>query len=182
MKKKEYQKKMAKEKKALKDLELNDSSKNIKNGIIIGISVIAFIGLMFVFTKIKTGEWNLFTKENSPTYSAEIQSTKILCGSILNRSDSEYFVLAYELSEDEASLYESILERYNESEKKLPLYKVDLGNSRNNICLGEKVNITNKIEDLKLSMPTLLQIKSGKIVKSYTTYDTIKKTLNSYVD
>ena len=117
MKKKEYKKKMEKEKKGLKELELDDSSKNIKNGIIISVCVIGFVLLMFVFTKVKTGEWNLFTRENEMNYTAEIQSTKILCGSILNRKDTEYFVLAYELTEDEAAIYESILDNYNNSSK-----------------------------------------------------------------
>ncbi len=182
MKKKEYKKRLEKEKQGLKDLELSDSAKNIRNGIIISVSVIAFVFLMFTFTKLKTGEWNLFTKKNNVTYGAEIQSTKILCGSILNRSDSEYFVLAYELKEDNASLYESVLERYNSATNKLPVYKVDLSNSRNNICMGDSLNLSDNVADLKLTIPTLLHIKDSKIINSYTDYETIKNILNSYVD
>ena len=97
-------------------------------------------------------------------------------------SSKEYFVLAYDMQEDEASLYESIVEKYNESSKKITLHKLDLANSRNNICKSDKANISNDITALKLSIPTLLKVKDGKIEKSYTDYETIKKTLFSYVD
>ena len=136
--------------------------------------------LMFAFTKIKTGEWNLFTSKNDVTYKAEIQTTKILCGSVLNRTDSEYFVLAYELKEDSASLYDTIIERYNSSSKTISLYKLDLSNSRNNICMGDALNISNNVSELKLVVPTLIKVKDGKIIESYTNYDKIKNILLSY--
>lgn len=182
MNKKEYKKRIEKEKRALKEFQETDTKKNIRNGIIITVCVLAFLFLMFAFTKIKTGEWNLFTRKNNITYTAEAQTTKILCGQVLNRTESEYFVLAYEMSEDEASLYESLLERYNNSSKKIPLHKLDLGNSRNNICKSDSLNISNDITKLKLSVPSLIKVKDGKITESYSDYEKIKNTLYSYVD
>ncbi len=182
MKKKEYQKRLEKEKRDMKNYKESNAGINTKTFFIISISVVGFILLMFVFTKIKTGEWNLFTKENSVTYSAEVQDVKILCGSILNRMDPEYFVLAYEMKEDSASLYETIVERYSNLGRGGKLYKLDLGNSRNSICKGDNLNITNDLTNLKLIVPTLLKVKDGKIVENYTGYDSIKNILFSYVD
>ena len=82
MKKKEYKKNLEKEKKAMKDFQDTDATKSIKTGVIIAVSVLAFLGIMFAFTKVKTGEWNLFTRKNNITYSAEAQTTKILCGQV----------------------------------------------------------------------------------------------------
>lgn len=180
MKKKEYKKRLEKEKQQMKLLNDKSLDSNIKTGIIIAVSVIVFVFIMFAFTKIKTGEWNLFVKKNDITYRAEIQSTKILCGSILNRDDSEYFVLAYKMQEDSASLYETILERFNLSTNVIPLYKLDLSNSRNGICVADKVNISNNINDLKLKEPTLIKIKDGKITETYTEYEKIKNLLLNY--
>ncbi len=182
MKKKEYQRRLAKEKQDMKDYRESNAGMNVKTFIIIAGCVIGFVLLMFVFTKIKTGEWNLFTKENDITYRAEIQDVKILCGSVLNRSDSEYFVLAYEMNEDSASMYETIIEKYNGASSKIKLYKLDLGNSRNNICRGDTLNITNDITNLKLTIPTLIKVRNGQIVENYTDYNTIKNILFSYVD
>ena len=182
MKKKEMKKQLEKEKRGMREYQLNNDEKNIKNVIIITCCVVAFIGLMFVFTKIKTGEWNLFTKENNIFYTAETQTEKILCGSILNRSDEEYYVLAYQMQEDNASLYQSIIEKYNSSSRKISLYQLDLSNSRNNICLSDNLSITNDVSTLKLVVPTLLKVKNGQIVSTITNYDQIKSELYTYVD
>ena len=85
------------------------------------------------------------------------------------------------MTEDNASIYETIVERYNSSASKIPLYKLDLGNSRNNICRGDSLNIVNDVTQLKLVVPTLIKIKDGKIVENYTNYETIKNILFSYV-
>lgn len=182
MKKKEVHKRLKKEKQAMREFSSNDLNKNVKNGIIITICVLGFVFLMFTFTKIKTGEWNFFTRENNIVYTAEIQTEKILCGSILNRNQEEYFVLAYNMADDNASLYQSIIEKYNNATSKISLYQVDLSNSRNNICLGETLNIVNDVTTLKLVNPTLLKIQNGKIISSYSDYTQIKNVLNSYVD
>lgn len=182
MKKKEIQKKLKNEKINMRKYEMNSANKNIKNGIIIACSVIAFISLMFVFTKIKTGEWNLFTKENNINYTAEAQTEKITCGSILNRSNEEYYVIAYQMDEDSASLYQSIIEKYNTSSKKIPLYQLDLSNNRNNICMSDNLTITNDVTTLKLVVPTLLKIKNNQVISNTTNYDSIKNELYTYVD
>ena len=182
MKKKEYQKILKQEKKDKKEYNESNAGINMKTFLIIAACVVGFVFLMFVFTKIKTGEWHLFTKENSKIYTAEVQDEKILCGSILNRSDSEYYVLAYEMKEDSSSLYNSIAERYNNSISKVKLYKLDFSNSRNNICKGDSINITNDVASLKLTMPTLVKIKDGKIIENYKSYDEIKNVLLSNVD
>ena len=182
MNKKEYQKRLAKEKRDLKEYRESNAGMNMKTFGLIAAGVIGFFLLMFVFTKIKTGEWNLFTKENAVNYTAEVQDVKILCGSILNRKESEYYVLGYEMKEDNASLYETVIEKYNGFTNKIKLYKLDLGNSRNNICKGDSLNITNDVSNLKLTVPTLIKVKDGKIVENYTSYETIKKVLFSYGD
>lgn len=181
MKKKEYQKILKKEKREKKEYQESNAGINVKTFTIITVGVILFVFLMFAFTKIKTGEWNLFTKENSVNYSAEIQDVKILCGSVLNRKDNEYYVLAYDMNSDNSVLYESIISRYNSSIKAIKLYKLDLSNSRNNICKGD-LSITNDVTTLKLSAPTLIKVKNNLVVENYTDYNSIKNILLSYVD
>ena len=182
MKKKEYQKRIQKEKEDLKAFKNKNEGLNVRAFIYITLGVVGFVFLMFAFTKIRTGEWNLFTRKNSFKYEAEVQSTKILCGSILNREDSEYYVLAFPMKEDNAVLYESVVERYKSSSKAIPLYKVDFSNSRNNICKGDSLVITNDVTTLKLVNPTLAKVKDGNIVETHTDYDSIKNILFSYSD
>lgn len=181
MKKKEMKKRLEKEKRSMREFDSN-ANINMKTILVLTVSVVGFVLLMFAFTKIKTGEWKLFTKQNDVVYKAEIQTTKILCGSILNRKEEEYYVLAYQMEEDNAVLYNSILEKYNSSRTKLPLYTVDLSNSRNNICLSDTLNITNDARTLKLTIPTLLKVSNKQVVSHNTNYDNIKNELFSYVD
>ena len=86
------------------------------------------------------------------------------------------------MDEDSASLYQSIIEKYNNSSKKIPLYQLDLSNSRNNMCLGDSLMVTNDVTTLKLVVPTLLKIKNNKVVSSLTNYNSIKNELYTYVD
>ena len=181
MKKKEYQKMLAKEKREKKEYKESNAGINVKTFVMITIGVIVFIFLMFAFTKIKTGEWNLFTKENAIKYSAEVQDVKILCGSVLNRSEEEYYVLAYEIKDESSSKYETIVDQYNSGTNNIKLYKLDLSNSRNNICKGD-LNITNDVSTLKLSVPTLIKVKAGNIIEQYTSYEQIKNLLLSNVN
>lgn len=181
MKKKEYKKRIEKEKRELREYKESNAGINSKTFIMITCGVLAFVFVMFAFTKMKTGEWNLFTRKNSINYSAEIQSTKILCGSILNREESEYFVLAYNMQNDEASLYESVASRYADLGTGGHLYKLDLANSRNNLCKSDTATITNDVKTLKIVEPTLLKIKDKQIIEHYHDYNTIKNILLSYV-
>lgn len=177
MKKKEMKKQLEKEKKGMRNVELDEMT-TTKHIIYVSLAVVLFIGFMLIFTKIKTGEWNLFTKKNRVVYSAEIQDKKITCGSILNRKDSKYYVLAFDMDDEMTTpIYQSLTEAYASSSKE-KVYYVDLGNSRNNICMDEKLNITNDVKTLKVSNPTLLLVEGGKVTYSTTKYDDMKTRLS----
>lgn len=182
MKKKEYKKKLEKEKISMREFESNNINGNVKKIIYITLGVLLFLFIMFAFTKIKTGEWNFFTSKNQKFYTASMQTTKILCGSILNRDDSEYFVLAYNFKDEDAVIYDSILTKYQSSQKIIPYYTLDLSNDRNNICLSNKLNISNNINELKLTSPVLIKVKDKKVASYYTNISDIKTELYTYVD
>ena len=55
MKKKEYKKRLEKEKKEMRELGLNDNN-NMKTFLIIAVCVIGFVLLMFVFLLMGSGE------------------------------------------------------------------------------------------------------------------------------
>ena len=54
---------------------------------------------------------------------------------------------------------------------------MDLESGFNKTCVGDKLVIDNDISKLKLTSPTLLLIKNGKIEKSYSTKEDIVKVL-----
>ena len=142
-----------------------------KNIIITTVSVIAFVLIVFCFVNIAKGNWNLFNKKNIAVES--IDDKMVMVGTMFNRDDNEYLVLAYDMNnENEKNYYSALTENYYGSEK---LYYLDLSSGFNSKFVGEKEVISNDLTKLKLSGPILLIIKGNNIVKSYNTEKTISE-------
>lgn len=152
-----------------KFIDFNDSD-DIKKVIYITIGVLLFIGLVFVFINIFNGTWNLFSRKNDEV--VEIDSSLLMCGTLFNRADDEYLVLAYNINNEDDSLYSQFVDEYN---KRPPLYYLDLESGFNKSCIGEKNNLVNDSTKIKFASQTLLHIKDGKIIKTYTTKEKIKE-------
>ena len=156
------QKRLKQEQKEVASL-FNDD-KEVYNVFKIALGVILFIGLAYAGINIINGNWNLFTKKNVKV--TEIDSKMVMVGTMFNKEENEYLVLAYDLNEPKEAFYAVLVDNYNETNK---LYILDLGSGFNKDYLGEKANITNDLTKLKFSGPTLLVLKGDSIVKSYTT-------------
>ncbi len=141
--------------------------------ILIGV-VIVVLGVYFFTNNFVSKE----AKEKEEVTETEINPTKIIVGSILNRDEEEYYVLAYKSEEANGSLYNAYLETYKNKEDSLSIYEVDLDNYLNSSYYAEEANTNvENIKDIKLSSPTLLKIKSHKIVKAVYSNEDIKKEL-----
>ena len=136
----------------------------------IALGVIIFLGLAFVLVNVMRGDWNLFTKKNSKIES--INYDMVMVGTMFNKSDEEYLVLAYDTTSDAEMLYAYLKDSYEGSKK---LYVLDLSSGFNKAYIGDNTVISNDITKLKLSGPTLLVIKGDKIVSSYKTEKEIVK-------
>ena len=161
-------KQMLKEQKRLKQertesMKMFRDDKEVYNVFKIGLGVIVFIGLCFVGMNILNGSWNLFSVKN---YDTQIDSSRVMVGTMFNKSDDEYLVLAYDMSDKNNNYYAYITQNYNGSKK---LYFLDLSSGFNQDNIGEKTVISNDLSKLKLAGPTLLVIKKDTIVKSYLT-------------
>ena len=170
MKKKEMMKEQKKIKAARnqKYFDFSDSS-YVKRVFLLILGVIAFFALAYVFINVANGNWNLFSRENEKEVNYDPQL--VMCGTMFNRTDSEYVVLAYHFTSEDEAFYQVLTSTYS---KELPLYYLDLESGFNKACVGESNNLVNDPEKIKISSPTLIHIKNGKIVKSYITEDTIK--------
>ena len=124
-----------------------------------------------VFVNIAKGNWNIFNKSNIETES--IDSKMVMVGTMFNRSDEEYLVLAYDMNDkNENDYYGALTENYYNSKI---LYRLDLSSGFNSKFIGEKEVISNDLTKLKISGPTLFVIKGNTIVKSYTGENSISK-------
>lgn len=101
-----------------------------------------------------------------------LDSSKITMGNLLNRKDSEYYVLAtknslYSSSTNYEEIYNSYINDYNKKDNSLKFYKVDLDDALNKSYLSEELNITDDLSSLRLNDEVLFKIKDSKIENYY---------------
>lgn len=132
--------------------------------IIVAIIIITFVLFYFITGRLikDADETNVENK-----VSTEIQKEKILVGQMFNRSDKEYYVLAYKQDDKFIDLYETYISKYNSDENNLIFYKIDLDEGLNKKYLSEKLNISNNLNELKINDTILFKIVDGKVDSYY---------------
>ena len=106
---------------------------------------------------------------------------------LLDRSEKEYYVIAFKKSDSKnflsqvnySEIYEKYISNYSLKEENVKFYKVNLNEAINKNYLDNQANITNSLEELKLSDDTLFKVYNGKIVEHYIGYNEIIKKLSS---
>ena len=158
-------------------MEHMDEDKAIRNFIIIFVIVILVVVGIYFFTKLVVNK-----EENSAsteTKEVEINNSVAIVGTMLGKAESNYYVILYRSEDEKVNEYVNVVSSYNAKDKKLALYTVDLSNSLNSKYY-DKENIkldATDINDLRFGDITLLEVKDGKIVKSYNSLETIKKAM-----
>ena len=148
--------------------------KEIYNVFKIGLGVIAFILLSFAVINIANGNWNLFNRKNDLV--EEIDNKMVIAGTMFNKEDKEYLVLAYDMKASNKDFYSVLTDGYSGTTN---LYYLDLSSGFNRDYIGNKTIISNDLSQLKFSGPTLLLINKDKIVKSYTGEQNIVNYFNN---
>ena len=162
------QKRIKKERRETQYL-FNNESDIYKNLIRITLGVILFVLFVFCLINITKGNWNLFNKKNIET--EQIDNRMVMVGTMFNKSDEEYLVLAYDMSNiNDHNYYGYVSSNYYGSKV---LYYLDLSSGFNSKFVGNNENITSDLNKLQFKGPTLLLIKGNQILKSYTNEDAI---------
>lgn len=154
---------------------MNDDVKKVISFLVVLLIVALFIGLLFFIN----GKY--VTKDefqNSTTNAVSINTKLITLDDILKSEKSEYYVLAYNAEDTKsASIYSSLV-----SSTKSDIFYVNLDEAINknhyNVAGEEKVSVKD-VKDLMLTKPTLIKVKSKKIVSYTTNIDEIIKELSS---
>ena len=152
-----------------------DEQQEIIRFIIILAVVVALVVAVYFFTKYvvkgKKIDFSDSYKDGSINYSM------VTVGTMLNKSDKNYYVLVYNSESNDAGLYEVIVGKYSEKEDALPIYICDLNNSLNKDYIAkDKTNPqADTISDLALGELTLIKVNKGKITKYLENLDDIYK-------
>ena len=154
--------------------KLFNDDKEVYNIFKILLGVIAFIGLAFALINIANGTWNIFNKSNKTE--TQIDPNMVMVGTMFNKEDGEYLVLAYDMSDDNSTYYAALAERYSGI---LKLYYLDLSSGFNRDYLAETSVMSSDSTKIKFSGPTLMLINKDYIAKSYTTEKEIANYLTN---
>ena len=148
-----------------------------KKLLIIIISVVAVLGLFYLIAGIITGTIDL--NKNEP---AEIQYSEILAGSTFKQDDTEYLVLYYDFTQDDASEYTNLVSTYTSSENSVSIYTVDLSRKFNSSYIKTEEETVNtnptNAEELKVKNPTLIKIKDKQVIEYKEGFDEIKNYMS----
>lgn len=165
------QKRLKQEQKQVASLFQDD--KEIYNVFKITLGVVVFIALAYVGINLINGNWKVFTKDNIETEA--INEKMLLVGTMFNKEDGEYLVLAYDMKNEKDNIYEALTNNYSDRPN---LYYLDLSSGFNSKFIGEKTVISNDLDKIKFGGACLLLIKKDSIIKSFTTENDIVNYFN----
>ena len=143
------------------------------------VIVVVFILAIYFVTKIFVRKE--LTNDNKETNVTEVDYSKMVFGTMLNRPYEEYYVLAYSSEDNKANYYGALGDSYATQENSLNIYYIDLDDSLNKEFIAEdgKTNPKAKsIDELSVGDITLIKIKDSKIVKYIEDVEEIKSELS----
>ena len=154
------------------------ASKQIKELLIIILIVAIVFGLIYFLT-VGANKLGWFDNHyNKPAVQeATISYETIQVGTILNRSESSYYVALYD-SKNNSMYIETLIDSYKSKEGATKIYSVDLSEGLNRSIISDvAVTDVNNVSDLRINDTTLLYIRNGKIVQSYIGINEIETVL-----
>lgn len=154
----------------------NEDDTIIKRFIIIMVIIILVAIGIYFFTKVVVKKDTSSTTSDSTT-STSIDYTKAIVGTMLNKKDSEYYVILYSSASSDATTYKGLVTSYSALSGSLPVYTVDLSNALNTKyydATNTNPTATN-LNDLRFGNITVIKVKSSQITNAYESISAIKK-------
>lgn len=137
---------------------------SIKKFILIILILVVVLGAFYLITTfvVKPSE-----QEEPNNTITQIDYTKTTMNNLLNRKENEYYVLAT-LSQDNSQvnyleLYNNYINEYSEEENSLTFYNINLNDALNKNYIGDELNVSNNISEIKLNDDVLFKIKNSEI-------------------
>ena len=139
--------------------------------------VIILVGVYFFTRAFVTKDLTKQTSEVNYT-EGQVNYNVAVVGTMLNRPADEYYVAAFSSSDNDMAYYNTLISKYTNKEKTLPVYYLDTDNALNKDYVAKEEDASTAfttLEELKLGKFTLLRVKNGKVTKYLTSEDKIKQ-------
>lgn len=165
----------------MKNKYATEEQKEVKKFICLLLGLILIIVGVYFFTRAFVTK-DLKDSGTESTYTeGVINSDIVIAGTMLNRSEKEYYVVAFSSEDTNLSYYNTIITNYVGEEESLKVYHLDTNNALNQKYVATDEDASTKftnLEELKLGKFTLLKIKDGKVTKFITDIEKAKKELS----
>lgn len=159
-------------------------NEELKNGIIVTVTVLLIIVIVYFTTAIfMTGEiGKKSSKENKTTTTTNSANSEyensIIASFTFKQSKDEYMVMFFS-KKDSKEQIKNALKSYNSADDKLKLYVVNVDEAINKYVKDKEFNPNaTSSDELKINKDTLLVIKNGVIDSYVTDEDEIVSKLN----
>lgn len=139
--------------------------------------IMIVLGVFFVITTFVAKK--PVVKEN--TANSVIRDEMVTIGNMLSQKESDYYVLAYKNERGKKTnldIYERYIKDITTNNKEFKLYKVNLSDAMNKSYISDTNNITDNLEEFKISGEALLHVVDNKIEESFTGLTEISNELN----
>ena len=148
----------------------------IKFIVMLVIVLVICVGIYFITKNVVNKDSEKSDNTNETTEST-ISYDSAIIGTMLNKKDSEYYVIVYDKKGNNATNYSIAASKYAAGKDTIPVYTLDLSNGLNSkykSTEGTNPKASN-LEDLRFGEITLLKISNGKITNAYESFDEINK-------
>lgn len=153
-----------------------EEQKEIIHFLIVLVVILIIVMCVYIFSKKFVLDDSLFEVSYE---TGALKDERAIVGTIFNRPEKEYYVIAYDETKGNAVYYSALTTKYKENENSLKVYHVDLSNALNSKYYvgsdGKSNKNASKVSDLQLKDLTLMKIKNGKIEKYLETISEIEK-------
>lgn len=143
------------------------------------IGVLVFLGLFYLLTVFILNKDSKDNSKDNDNNSVQIQHEEILIGTSFSISDSEYYVLYYDVNDEDISSDMALLvSNYRSKNADITLYTVNMSDALNSAFKNEEGNReATKASELAIAGPTLIKFADGKIGEYIEGVDNISDTL-----
>lgn len=143
------------------------------------VVVIAIIVAIYFITRAFVSKDLFSDKETTKTEDVEFNYDITILGAAFNRPYSEYYILAYKKSDENAIDLTNTVNSYLQKEDHLKLYQADLDDYMNKSFYDEENVNKNatKPSELKVGKYTLIKFKDGQINQFIEGIENIKQEL-----
>ena len=139
--------------------------------------IMIVLGVFFVITTFVAKK----PEVEKNTANSVIRDEMVTIGNMLSQKESDYYVLAYKNEAGKKTnldIYEKYIKDITTNNKEFKLYKVNLSDAMNKSYISDTNNITDNLEEFKISGEVLLHVVDNKIEESFEGLTEISNKLN----